>query len=114
MLYNRAKQDFGIHDLIVLGITDEAGMFRPDNLGRMARVVERIKAIHGVIVADLISLATTDDMRSKGGLLEVRPLMVHPPESEAETAALRAAIADNPLFTDNDNDNIYATLRYAF
>ena len=60
VLYNRAKQDFGIHDLIVLGITDEAGMFRPDTLGRVARVVERIKAIHEVIVADLISLTASD------------------------------------------------------
>ncbi len=100
VLYNRAKQDFGIHDLIVLGITDEAGMFRPDTLGRVARVVERLLGIHGVITADVISLTTTDDVRSKGGLLEVRPLMIRPPESEAESAALRAAIADNPLFTD--------------
>ncbi len=100
MLYNRAKQDFGIHDLIVLGITDEAGMFRSDTLSRVAKVVERLLGIHGVITADVISLTTTDDVRSNGGLLEVRPLMVHPPESEAETAALRAAIADNPLFTD--------------
>jgi hypothetical protein len=100
VLYNRAKQDFGIHDLIVLGITDEAGIFRPDTLGRVARVVERIKAIHGVIVADLISLTTTDDVRSEGGLLRVRPVTERVPENETGIEALRAAIADNPLFTD--------------
>ena len=100
VLYNRAKQEFGIHDLIVLGITDEAGMFQPDTLSRVARVVDRLLGIHGVITADVISLTTTDDVKSKGGLLEVRPLMVRPPENEAESVALRAAIADNPLFTD--------------
>ncbi len=100
VLYNRAKRDFGIHDLIVLGITDEAGMFRPEALSRVARVVERVLGIHGVITADVISLTTTDDVRSKDGLLDVRPLMVRIPENQAGIEALRAAIADNPLFTD--------------
>lgn len=100
VLYNRAKQDFGIHDLIVLGITDDAGMFQADTLSRVARVVERLLGIHGVITADVISLTTTDDVRSKGGLLEVRPLMQRVPENQVEIDLLRKAIADNPLFTD--------------
>lgn len=100
VLYNRAKQDFGINDLIVLGITDEAGMFRPDPLARVARVVERLLGLKGVITADVLSLTTSDDVRSKGGLLEVRPLMRAVPDDPAEIAALRAAIADNPLFSD--------------
>ena len=100
VLYNRAKQEFGIHDLIVLGITDEAGMLRPDALSRTARIVERLMGIHGVITADVISLTTTDDVRSKDGLLEVRPVMQRVPKDEAEIEALRTAIADNPLFSD--------------
>ncbi len=100
VLYNRAKQDFGIHDLMVLGITDERGMFRPETLSGVARVVDRLLGIDGVITADVISLTTTDDVRAKGGLLDVRPVMAQVPESQAEIDALRAAIADNPLFTD--------------
>ncbi|MGC1955124.1 MAG: MMPL family transporter, partial [Gammaproteobacteria bacterium] len=100
VIYNRAKQDFSIHELIVLGITDETGMFRPQTLARVARVVERLSRIRGVITADVISLTTTDDVRSKGGLLEVRPPLVRIPENETDIEALRAAIADNPLFTD--------------
>lgn len=98
--YNRAKQDFGIHDLIVLGIVDESGMFKPDTLERVARVVDRLLGIHGVITADVISLTTTDDVRSVDGLLDVRPLMSDIPKSEVDIDALRNAIADNPLFTD--------------
>ena len=29
VLYNEVKKNFGIHDLIVFGITDAAGVFRP-------------------------------------------------------------------------------------
>ncbi|MGF1616137.1 MAG: RND family transporter, partial [Gammaproteobacteria bacterium] len=100
MRYNQAKQDFSIHELIVLGITDQAGMFRPDTLARTARVVERLAGIHGVIAKDVISLTTTDDVRAKDGLLEVRPPLVRIPEDEMTIQALRAALADNPLFAD--------------
>ena len=100
MLYNQAKEDFGIHDLIVLGITDEAGIFQPDTLARVARVVDRLLGIQGVITADVISLTTTDNVRSAEGLLDIRPVMNRIPENQADIDALRAAIADNPLFTD--------------
>lgn len=31
---DQAKRDFGIHDLVVLGITDEARAFRPETLAK--------------------------------------------------------------------------------
>ncbi|MDZ7750912.1 MAG: MMPL family transporter [Gammaproteobacteria bacterium] len=100
VLYNQAKADFGIHDLIVLGIADDAGMFTPDALARVDRVIGRLLGIRGVITADVISLTTSDDVQAQDGLLDVRPLMSRVPETVAEAEALRAAIADNPLFTD--------------
>ncbi|WP_165741774.1 efflux RND transporter permease subunit [Candidatus Thiosymbion oneisti] len=100
VLYKRAKQEFGIHDLIMLGITDETGMFRTEALARVARVVERLLGIDGVITADLISLTTTDDVRASGGLLKVQPVMKGVPEQAADLEALRIAISDNPLFQD--------------
>jgi hypothetical protein len=42
VLYNRVKKDFGIHDLIVVGIVDEKGVFRPESLERVTRATSEI------------------------------------------------------------------------
>lgn len=99
-LYNEVKKRFSIHDLIVVGITDEAGMFRPEALQRFARVVDGIVKISGVITDDVISLTTTNDVRSKTGLLEVRRIMHQIPADATAAEQLRNAIADNPLLSD--------------
>jgi len=99
-LYDRAKRDFGIHDMIVLGIADERGVFRPETLARVERVVEGILEVPGVITDDVISLTTTNDVRSKAGLLEVRRIMEVVPGSVREARAIQQAIAENPLLAD--------------
>src|SRR3972149_2326680 len=38
VFYNKVKSDFGIHDLIVLGITDDAGIWRRDALKRLTEI----------------------------------------------------------------------------
>ena len=100
VLYDRAKRDFGIHDMIVVGITDERGVFRPDTLARVGRIIDGILAIPGVITDDVLSLTTTNDVRPAGGLLEVRRVMERVPRDEAGAQAIRAAIAANPLLAD--------------
>ncbi|RDH91367.1 MAG: RND transporter [endosymbiont of Seepiophila jonesi] len=100
VLYNQAKQDFGIHDLVVLGITDEAGAFRPKTLAKVSHIIDGILKTPGVITEDVISLTTTDDVRPKAGLLEVRRIMEEIPTDAAQAEAMRAAIADNPLLND--------------
>ena len=97
VLYNRAKRDFGIHDMIVMGITDERGVFRTDTLASVERIVKGILGIHGVITDDVISLTPTNDVKPKAGLLEVRRVMESAPADEASAQAIRAAIAANPL-----------------
>jgi predicted RND superfamily exporter protein len=98
--YNEVKKNFGIHDLIVFGVTDEAGVFRPATLKTVARLIDGILKIPGVITDDVISLTTTNDVRVKTGLLDVRRIMHQIPKDAAGSEALRAAIADNPLLTD--------------
>jgi predicted RND superfamily exporter protein len=100
MLYNRAKRDFGIHDMIVLGITDYRGVFNPATLAKVERIVEGILKIPGVITDDVISLTTTDDVRPKAGLLEVRRIMESVPREASEARAIQASIAANPLLAD--------------
>ncbi len=66
VLYNRIKKDFGIRDLIVVGIVDEKNVFRPESLERVARVTSEIIKIKGVIIEDVVSLTTTDNVKSSG------------------------------------------------
>jgi predicted RND superfamily exporter protein len=100
IFYDAVKRDFGINDLLVVGIVDEGGMFRPDPLRRVARFTERIAAIPGVLIDDMVSLSTTDDITAEGGLLRIGPVMESPPESVEDAEALRSRVASNPLLAD--------------
>jgi len=75
VLYNRVKEEFGIHDLIVVGIVDEEGIFRAESLERVAEATSEILKIKGVIIEDVVSLTTTDNIKSSGGLLDIHPVM---------------------------------------
>jgi predicted RND superfamily exporter protein len=100
VVYNLTKREFGIHDMIVLGITDEEGVFRPETLARVERIVEGILRIRGVITDDVISLTTTDDVKSEAGLLDVRRIMEAVPTDDAGALSIRDAIEANPLLSE--------------
>jgi len=100
LLYERAKREFGIHDMIVLGLTDERGAFRPDTLAKVERIVAGVLRIPGVITDDVISLTTTNDVDLSGGMLQVRRLMEAAPDNTADARAIQTAIAANPLLAD--------------
>jgi predicted RND superfamily exporter protein len=97
VLYNRIKQDFGIHDLIVVGIVDKQGIFRPESLKRVARVTSEIVKIKGVIIEDVVSITTTDNVKSSGGLLDIHPVMREIPGNSKDVDQLRRDIAENPF-----------------
>lgn len=100
VFYDQIKKDFGIRDMIVLGITDEAGIFRSETLGKIARITEEILRIDGVIVEDLISFSTTDNVTSQGGQLNVGQIMEQVPRTEEESEAIKTSVYDNPLFVE--------------
>ncbi len=95
VVYNQLKRDFRLHDLIVVGIVDEQGIFRPEALDRIARATGRMARISGVITENVMSLTTTDNARSVGGLIEIHPVMRDVPRTDAEMAQLRRDIASN-------------------
>jgi predicted RND superfamily exporter protein len=97
MLYNRVKKDFGIYDLIVVGIVDEQGIFRPESLERVSRAISEILKIKGVIIEDVVSLTTTDNVKSSGGLLDIHPVMREIPRTSKAIDQIRNDIADNPF-----------------
>ena len=97
IFYERVKKEFGVHDLIVVGIVDEEGIFRPESLERVARATNEILQIKGVIIPDVVSLTTTNNVKSTGSLLDVHPVMREVPSSAASIAELRQDIAENPF-----------------
>ncbi len=100
VFYDQIKKDFGIRDMIVLGITDETGIFRPETLGKIARISDDILKIEGVVVEDVISFTTTDNITSEGELMKVRRIMETVPQTEEETEAIKTSVYDNPLFVE--------------
>jgi len=97
VFYDQTKADFGINDLIVVGIVDEGGIFRPESLRRIARATAEILKIKGVIIEDVISPSTTDNVKSAGGLLDIRPVLHEMPRTPEAAAAIRRDIAENPF-----------------
>jgi predicted RND superfamily exporter protein len=100
VVYDRLKKDFGVHDLIVVGIVDPRGAFRPETLGPVAAAIDSILEIPGVIPEDVVSLTTTDNPQSEADLVDIHPVMGRIPANAAEAESLRLAIAGNPYLNE--------------
>lgn len=100
VLYDRVKEEFGIHDLIVVGVTDPQGVFRPETLQRLARIADAVQGIEGVIAPDVLSFSTTDDVTSEGGLLRIERIMAQAPQSQEGAEAIRRAVLANPMLAE--------------
>ncbi len=97
VLYDSVKDEFGINDMIVVGIVDEGGIFRPEALSRIDDLISEIVDIEGVIAEDVISLSTTNNIKSAGGLLDIRPVLHGKDLTPEEAEALLEDIAGNPF-----------------
>jgi predicted RND superfamily exporter protein len=97
VFYNQTKAAFGIHDLIVVGIVDDTDVFRPESLQGIMRATTEILKIDGVIIEDVISPSTTDNVKSSGGLLDIHPVLREIPTTAQDGTLLRREIADNPF-----------------
>lgn len=100
LFYQTVKKEFGLYDLIVLGIEDPEGIFRPETLSKVALITEEILKIPGVIYDDVVSLTTTDDVSTEEGSLRVDPIMAIVPDDVQGAARLKEAVLSNPLFSE--------------
>jgi predicted RND superfamily exporter protein len=96
VVYDRLKEDFGLHDLVVVGVVDPRGIFRPEALGAVAAVIDSVLELPGVIPEDVVSLTTTDNPQSLADLVDIRPVMSRVPATASDAESLRLAIAGNP------------------
>jgi uncharacterized protein len=100
VFYQTVKENFGIHDLIVLGIEDPAGIFRPATLSKIAAITDEILKIPGVIYDDVVSLTTTDNVSFQDDFLRIHPIMETVPKDNVGAQNLKEAILSNPLFSE--------------
>src|SRR3989338_3179899 len=101
VFYDKVKKEFGIHDILVVGIADTEGIFKPDTLRRVADITDEILKIKGVIIEDVVSLRTSDNVTSEGGTLVVKCFMGEVPQDQKEIKDLKSALYGNSFFVDN-------------
>jgi predicted RND superfamily exporter protein len=100
VFHKQVKKDFGIEELIVLGIVRDDGIFHRDSLEKIKRITDEILQIKGVISDDVMSLTVTNNVVARGETLLVRPPMIKVPETDKAIRALKKEVLDNPLFRD--------------
>jgi hypothetical protein len=98
VFHEATKRTFGIHELIVVGFESDRDLFNVGDLAALFRVNREILNIKGVIIPDVLSLATTDTMRKSGDTLEIRKLLERPPQTQEDVRQLKDALLGNPLF----------------
>jgi predicted RND superfamily exporter protein len=98
--YNdQVEEWFGLHpDVLVVGVWNEAGIYTPDTLARIARVTDEVLRLPGVIARDVVALPTVNDVTIAGGALQARPLLDGIPRDAGEADRLRRQVLGNPLF----------------
>ncbi len=95
---DKIERDFALHaDVMVLGIVNKKSVFDRQTLSLIGSLTHEIKLISGVIVRDVVSLATIDDMTSTNGELVTKPILERIPETEGEMDVLRKRVLENPL-----------------
>lgn len=100
VFHQQVKKDFGIEELIVLGIVRDDGIFHQDSLERIKRLSDEILKIKGVITDDVLSLTVTNNVVAEDGLLKVRPAMFEAPRAQQDIERIKKEVLDNPLFRD--------------
>jgi predicted RND superfamily exporter protein len=101
VFHNETKDEFALHDLIVVGVVNESepeGVFNPDSLGRIHELNQRVKSIDGVIARDVLGPSTMDNIEQAGpGTIRFEWLMEQPPETPEEAIAIKEAALRLPM-----------------
>lgn len=99
--HNQTKKTFSIEDLIVVGITNPenpSGVFTKESLNRIAASTNQILDIKGVVIRDVISPTTVDNIQEKGGMLSIDRLQKGIIDNSDQARAIQKEALANPLF----------------
>ena len=96
------KQEFLMHDMIVLGIVNEThpqGVFNVETLTKIHSLVEGIKEIDGVVGYDVMALSTVDDIQQgdSEGAIRFQWMMQTPPATEEDAQHIGERVKSNPM-----------------
>ena len=101
VFHNETKEEFALHDLIVVGVVNESepeGVFNPESLGRIHELNRQVKSIEGVIAPDVLGPSTMDNIEQAGpGTIRFEWLMEEPPETPEEALAIKEAALRLPM-----------------
>ncbi|MBN1291437.1 MAG: outer membrane lipoprotein-sorting protein [Candidatus Latescibacteria bacterium] len=97
--HHEIKETFNLHDMLVLGIYDEKGVFNQNTIPRVIAITDEIKDLDGVIADDILSISEVDDITSDNGTIRVHPLVEGLPATKEEGLELKFAIERNPILS---------------
>ncbi|WP_229817259.1 efflux RND transporter permease subunit [Thalassotalea profundi] len=98
LFHNQTKQDFNMHDMIVVGAISKKSIFTPDNLAALKTLSDQITNIDGVISKDVLSLSEVDNITQEvSGGIRFEYLMKQAPQTQAASSALQLAIKRLPM-----------------
>jgi uncharacterized protein len=97
---DQVKKVFGLSDPFVIAVINRgpAGVFNPQTLQLVQWLTDRVKTIPNVDPDGVVSLATEKNIVGTVDGMQVKRFFVPPPATQAQADAIRAAIADFPLY----------------
>lgn len=98
---DRINQKFGSKYMVLIGITPKRGdIFQPAVLERVQRITSKLDKEPVVVRSNLMSLSAerVKNIAGEADGFSARPLMASVPTSAAGMAALRQAVAANPIY----------------
>ena len=98
---NLLDKIFGGKNYTVIGIVPKQGdIYQPQVLAKIKRIQEGIEQLPEAVRHNILSLAARKIKSIKGGPegMEVRPMMETVPQTPAEIAKLKAAVASMPIY----------------
>lgn len=98
VVYDEVKKRFGISDMLVLGVTDEKGILRPESLAKLSRIATAVLRIKGVIIEDVAGLYASNNVTFEGGALRVDKLAAGESDTPKNIERLKGHLYDNPFF----------------
>jgi hypothetical protein len=101
VFHNQVKQEFALHDAIVVGMVNDESIYNTDSLSAIHQLSNKILTIDGVVKPDVMSLSMVDNIEQTGeGSIRFEYMMKNPPSSESEAAEIQQNVADLPLLLD--------------
>ncbi|WP_154223107.1 efflux RND transporter permease subunit [Marinicella rhabdoformis] len=98
VFHNQIKTKFQLHDMIVIGMVNEQGVFNPKSLANMTEVANKAANTAGVIAYDLMALSHVDNVsQTETGALKFEWLMKSSPENEMQAQWVATQVERLPL-----------------